>query len=309
MAKVYTWRFHVRSYELDERGRVKLTAYQNYLEEAATQASASNGYDWAWYRRNRRVWVARTITIRYYAPAVYFDELELRTWVSDYRRVQSNREYDLRRVRDGAQVLRARTNWVYIDAETLRPQRLPDDFMEAFAPTGMLEPLDTDVYPGAPAGSNGGGLPGAPRVFGTGRRAQCYELDSAAHVNNAVYAGWCEQAIIDALSAAGWSAARFDSEDVALQPLSRQIEYLVSAHAGDELVLNTWLEVARGDRAAWRTEIRGASSGQLIAVDRAVKACTRADGSTSREVPQALLDAMRMSPDPAGERADRNAPE
>src|SRR5215470_17896979 len=97
MPKVYSWRFNVRSYELDVSGQVAPPTFLNYLEEGAVQASAAEGYDYNWYFANNRMWVVRKITMRYFSPAVHGDELELYTWVSDFRRVQSNREYDLRR--------------------------------------------------------------------------------------------------------------------------------------------------------------------------------------------------------------------
>src|SRR5258708_16044043 len=129
MAKVYSWRFQVRTYELDVTGEVRPAAFLNYLEEGAVQASTAGGYGYDWYKENNRMWVVRKFTIRYYGPAVYGDELELATWVSDFRRVQSNREYALQRS-DGELVLRARGNWVFMNVQTMQPQRIPTNVIE-----------------------------------------------------------------------------------------------------------------------------------------------------------------------------------
>src|SRR5262245_61593343 len=132
MSKTYSWRFQVRTYEAGSDGLVSPTNLQRYLEEGAMQASASAGYDYDWYRNNNRLWVLRTTTIRYFAPVIFPDELELTTWVSDFRRVQSNRDYALHRVSNGELVLRGRGNWVFLNTETMQPMRVPPEFVEGF---------------------------------------------------------------------------------------------------------------------------------------------------------------------------------
>lgn len=281
MAKIYTWRFSVRTYELDEFSQVKLMALQNYLEEAAMQASASNGYDYGWYRRNNRVWVARTIALRYCAPVTYPAELEVRTWVSDYRRVQSNREYDMYRVSDGARVLRGRCNWVYIDSATRRPQRLPANFMSAFEPDGSLELLDVEIA--SPVNVQNG------IAHTEQRQVQMYEIDAAGHVNNAFYVAWAEQAITNLLRNTGWTRERLAQDDVAMYPVGRIIDYIRGAVQGEALRVETRLAQVGGDRAAWQTEIR-TSSGELLARDLALRAFSDPDGP--RSIPDALFLAL-----------------
>src|SRR5256885_2390139 len=81
---------------LKKNKQVSPPVFLNYLEEGAIQASAEKGYTYQWYNENKRVWFVRKATIRYFELVTYGEELELRTWVSDSRRVQSHREYDLR---------------------------------------------------------------------------------------------------------------------------------------------------------------------------------------------------------------------
>jgi YbgC/YbaW family acyl-CoA thioester hydrolase len=239
-AKVYTWQLNVRSYELDKAGQVKPSVFQNYIEEGATQGSAANGYDYYWYKAQKTSWVARKISLRYHQPAHYGDQLEMQTWVSDFRRVQSHREYVLRRLRDNALILRARTNWVYIDTEHIRPIRFDD--VQAFAPTGELEPIDTAL-------ANPQSVPS--RIFSQQRAAQHHELDGAGHVNNSVYTGWSESVIEPAMSAAR------AANPILPQPrlLGREISFLASALEGDAIVVQSKLEAVDGNCFAWRSEI------------------------------------------------------
>ncbi|MBN2470026.1 MAG: acyl-CoA thioesterase, partial [Anaerolineae bacterium] len=91
MAKVFTWQFEVRSYDLNSRSHVATAAYHNYLEEGATRASAGAGFTYDWYFANRHSWVVRKLQIRYLRPLSHGDEVTLRTWVSDVRRIYSHR--------------------------------------------------------------------------------------------------------------------------------------------------------------------------------------------------------------------------
>jgi len=230
MPKIYRWRFHVRTYDVGHDSKVRIPVYQNYCEESASLASASNGFSYDWYFSHQRVWAARITTLRYLTPVGYGDELEMGTWVSDYKRVQSHREYDLRRVSDGAPVLRARTNWVYLDSQTMRPQRLPDTFKEAFEPSGILDPIDTgldDLLPVA-----------RPTFYKTEHRVLRHEIDSAGIANNAQYVGWAEQAITDMLRSLGWTDETFTQSS--MTTLSHQIEYFQPARDNQSLVVETY---------------------------------------------------------------------
>lgn len=282
MSNIYAWRFRVRTYELGARSQVKLNVYQNYMEEAAVQASGSLGYDWAWYHANNCIWVARAITLRYGTPALYPDELEMQTWVSDLRRVSSNREFVLRRVNDGAMVLRARTNWVYLDMITMRPQRIPESFRVAFDPTGAAEPLEVEI--------DDGQAPETPLVYAETRAVARYELDSAGHVNNAVYTGWVEQTIEDGLRAAGWGADQRAAEGLRLAPMGRTIEYLRSARDAEALRIEMRVAAVGASRVRFRTEISDAQSGDVLTVDHTVKACVGAEGPVA--LPAALCGAL-----------------
>ncbi len=278
MAKTYSWRFHVRTYELDASAQVRPPVYLNYLEEGASQASASYGYDHEWYERNKRMWVVRKMIVRYFEPAFLGNELELYTWVSDFRRVQSHREYDLSRVSDGAPIIRARANWVFLNTETMQPQRLSDDIMAQFEPTGELEELDTGVVDPIPIEE--------PVIHTEERRVQYYELDSLGHVNNAIYLTWANQALTNALRAVGWPPERLFGSDFAMQLLSDEIEYFRSALDDEPIFIVTRLAEIGRDRASWHTEIRHGATGELIATNLSVRVFYDARGP--RSIPDAL---------------------
>jgi acyl-CoA thioester hydrolase len=220
--------FTVRSYEVDAQGHVHLGVYPNYLEEAATQASAQAGFTWAWYMENRRLFILRETSLRFYTPASYGDTLLVKTWVSDFQRVQSHREYEVRRASDEALILRGRALWVFVSADTLRPQRLPAAFAEGFQPAS--EPL-ADL-----------GLPTLPPVQAAHTseafRVRHDEIDRANHVNNGVYLRWGQNALV----------AHTGTAPIA----GLWARYLLPVRYGDKVCIATW---QGGTSAVWGQNI------------------------------------------------------
>ena len=124
MRGVYTSFVNVRHHELDAFGRVHPGVYLRYLAHAAVEASTAAGFDAAWYAAAGAVWLVRRSTFTVLRPATAGEELEIRTWVEDFRRVRSHRRYEVRGA-DGALRLVARTDWVYVDLASGRPRRVP----------------------------------------------------------------------------------------------------------------------------------------------------------------------------------------
>jgi acyl-CoA thioesterase FadM len=97
--------------------------YARLLEQSATLASADAGYPPDWYAAHATAWVIRRSTIDCAAAIPRGVELEVTTWVADFRRVRSRREYEVR-IPDGpVAVLTAHTDWVYVDAASGSPRR------------------------------------------------------------------------------------------------------------------------------------------------------------------------------------------
>ncbi len=281
MARVYTWQFRVRSYELDALRHVNNAVYQNYFEEAATQASAEAGFPYDWYFQHKRAWVIRRMLIRYIAPLRYGDEVELRTWVSDVHRIYSHREYDLRRADTGEPVARGRAKWVYVNLETMRPERIPPEMGEAFEPTGELEDLHVHLR-GAEE------FPESYR-YQTERSVQRYELDPVGHVNNAVYLRWFEQAMWEAFERAGWPLERIMSSGLGMVQVGHDVDYLRQALEGMRLRIVSQPVALSHTRGVWQHEIVEASTGEVLTRDYSVGAFL--DLATGR--PCTLPDEIR----------------
>ncbi len=129
--------FKVRNYECDAYGHLRGATYLRWMQESAFAASAAVGYDFSRYHNIGQIWLIHETAVEYLAPLHYGDEVEVKTWVMDIRRFRSRRAYEIRHRATGEVAARASTDWVYLDAETLRPQMIPEAIQLAFFPEGV----------------------------------------------------------------------------------------------------------------------------------------------------------------------------
>jgi|SRR5215470_15868033 len=229
----HTSTFCVNIYDLDAYGELRPSAALRYMQQAASDASAAVGFDMEWYERNATLWVIRRTIIDYVAPAFYRDALEVRTWVADMRRVRSQRDYELWRPRDQTQVARASTDWVYVDLARGAPARPPEEMRQRLLSDVGAQPRPPRAAQPVPAH--------AQRLS---RRVELADLDSVAHVNNAHYAVYVEQAVYDALAARGW---RVDPSlrGARLRVQRHDLEYFAEAQYDDQLDAAVWCDADR----------------------------------------------------------------
>jgi acyl-CoA thioester hydrolase len=77
--------------------------------------------------------VARSHLIEYLLPAFAGEEIEIRTWIENYRRVRSLRKYEFVRVSDGKTLVKGETDWVFVDAATGSPRAIPQEVIKIFS--------------------------------------------------------------------------------------------------------------------------------------------------------------------------------
>jgi acyl-CoA thioester hydrolase len=130
---VFTMRRQVEWHDLDGAGHVNNAMYMAYLEECGVRVAAAHGWPMARMFEAGFGIVARRYRIEYQQPALFGDELELATWISETKRSSAGRYYTISRASDGALVARAHVTWVWIDLETGRPIRVPAHFIADFA--------------------------------------------------------------------------------------------------------------------------------------------------------------------------------
>ena len=280
----YTRRFRIRHYELDFLGHLNHANYVRFMQEAAIEASTEAGFSPQWYREHGTGWVIRRLEIRYHAQVRYGDEVEIKTWVSDMKRVTSHREYLLTRVHDGAQVARARVNWVYLDLQTGAPVRIPEYFREAFQPSNELEELGIRIPQSQPTEH--------AHRYRAQRRVQTFELDTMQHVHHAAYLSWIEQAYFDAMRAAGHASEQWQTPNWTVVQGGHDIEYFEPARDNDEIEIVSWVCEMAKVRGAWWHEIYHARTGKLLARDYSLGVFVNAAGKLIAPPPEIVNDVV-----------------
>ena len=77
--------------------------------------------------------------IEYLSPAFADEEVVALTWVVNFRRVRSIRRHKFFRKSDNTLLARGETEWVFVDAESGTPRKIPDEVMQLFPLVGKDE--------------------------------------------------------------------------------------------------------------------------------------------------------------------------
>ena len=126
----YSKNFIIPSSAIDGNGHVNNVAYVQWMQDIAVEHYASIGGISA--QGADATWVVREHKVEYLLPAFEGQEIEIRTWVEDIRRVRSLRKYEFIRKSDGKVLVRGETDWVFVDTKSGRPLAIPAEVVKVF---------------------------------------------------------------------------------------------------------------------------------------------------------------------------------
>ncbi len=285
MPLTHTRAFRVRHYECDAHGDVQHANYLRYMQEAAFDASAAAGYDLDRYEAMGKFWLIRETDLAVHRPLHYGETVAVKTWVADFRRVRSRRAYELRLADSGALVARGHTDWVFLDRATERPASIPEAMKAAFFPEGPPDSAPPrERFPEAP--------PPPPGVFVTRRRVQWRDLDTAGHVNNAVYLAYFEDCAVEAATAHGWPPARMEAQGFIPVARYHRIGYRLPALLHDEIEIRSWLSDVGPGTAVRHFVLAQVSDGTLLARARSLWGTNDGHSGEPVPIPSALLSDL-----------------
>lgn len=279
MSRGFLWHAPAQQADLDAFGDLRNASLLRLLQEAATRASTHAGFDAAYYERTGMMWLVRRTTLTRLGRVRYGDGLDVETWIADFRRVRSQREYEVRA--DGRVVARASSDWVYVDRSLGRPRRIPVEWSKAFpsvdASSAARIPFPETTPP-----------PSAPTLH---RRVELHDLDALQHVNNANYVSYLEQAALDALAPMGWDLPAQIAAGGRLSAVTHDLEYLDAALYGETIAITTWLTAVDAEVVERHTHLhRGDAHRPLL---HARSRYQWIDGTGPTVLPSALREALR----------------
>lgn len=125
----------VGSDDIDALQHTNNTVYVRWCEAAAWEHSAALGLDLASYLRLDRAMAVVEGRYRYLQPSHLGDQVVTGTWILHWdQRLSMTRHFQIRRVADGATLLRAEVRFACIEISTGKPRRLPAEFREGYGP-------------------------------------------------------------------------------------------------------------------------------------------------------------------------------
>ncbi len=128
---VFRYRFTITADVIDGNGHVNNVAYVQWMQDAAVRHFEALGGTPLTVQAGA-TWVVRAHHIEYQAPAFAGDEIEVRTWIANVRRVRSLRRYEFARASEGTILVRGETDWVFVDVHLGRPNAIPESISALF---------------------------------------------------------------------------------------------------------------------------------------------------------------------------------
>ena len=130
ISPTYTKSFTIPKNSIDENGHVNNVVYVQWMQDIAVEHYASIGGIRA--QGPDATWVVREHKIEYLLPAFLGEEIEIRTWVENIRKVRSLRKYEFVRKADGKVLVKGETDWVFVDTRTGSPRAIPSGVSNVF---------------------------------------------------------------------------------------------------------------------------------------------------------------------------------
>jgi len=131
ISPIYSKTFLIPNAAIDENGHVNNVAYVQWMQDIAVEHYSSLGGIEA--QGQEATWVVREHRIEYLLPAFEGEEIEVRTWVENIRRVRSLRKYEFVRTSDRKILVNGETDWVFVDLKTGRPLPIPEKVSNVFS--------------------------------------------------------------------------------------------------------------------------------------------------------------------------------
>ncbi len=185
MANIFNKEFTISSYDLNPKGRARMTTLANFFQEVAYHHASELGLGYHEMKSRKTTWVLSRMRIHMKRYPVWNEQIKLETWPSGAERLFALRDF---RVMDskGEVIGMASTAWLILDIDThrlIRPKEMMEQFKMIVHDVQMFDtPLDKIIVPGETKLMN--------------QHTVAYsDLDIVGHVNNVKYMEWCIDAI------------------------------------------------------------------------------------------------------------------
>ena len=128
--QIFKVKIKVKKDDIDFNGHVNNLKYLEWMINSAVKHSESLGFTPEKYKEIGSTWFVKSHHIEYKKPAFLNDELIIKTWIDEVKKITSVRKYELYK---GDELLAfGETEWIFVDINTHRPKKIPDDVIEKY---------------------------------------------------------------------------------------------------------------------------------------------------------------------------------
>ncbi|KAG0501164.1 hypothetical protein HPP92_001236 [Vanilla planifolia] len=192
----YKESFIVRCYEVGINKTATVETIANLLQEVGCNHAQSVGFSTDGFattttmRKLRLIWVTSRMHIEIYKYPAWGDVVEIETWCQEAGRIGTRRDWILKDLATGSVIGRATSNWVMMNQDSRKLQRVSDEVREEYLVFCPRTPRL--AFPE----ENNDSLKKIPKLEDPADCSQLglvprrADLDMNQHVNNVTYIGW-----------------------------------------------------------------------------------------------------------------------
>ena len=133
-------------------------------------------------------------------------------------------------------------------------------------------------------------------IFTQRLTAQTEEIDELGHVSNVVVVRWVQQVAVAHSSAVGWDYEAYRRHGAVFVVRRHELDYLRPVLAGDEVLLETWIESWRAASSVRCTRISRPADRAALATARTQWVLVSTDGGRPRRIPEEIASAFLRPP-------------
>ena len=136
MVEAFEWSIRVYYEDTDAQGVVYYANYFRFMERARTEWLRALGVDQVdMMHQERRIFVVTDTQASFLIPAKLNDQLIVTTRLSELTRASFSMEQNIYRGSQNRELLiRGSVKAAYLDADTMRPKRVPPTLFEGYTP-------------------------------------------------------------------------------------------------------------------------------------------------------------------------------
>lgn len=129
----FEWRMVAPESDVDENCHISNVAYVRWIQDAARAHSEAVGWTKERYQAVGCIFLIRRHEVDYVRSAMGGDEIRIITWAEEFRQASATRMTRILRARDDAELVVARTDWVFVTIDGMRPRRIPPEVVSGFS--------------------------------------------------------------------------------------------------------------------------------------------------------------------------------